>query len=52
MMANYEKYIRDNHTGEIALIKSNDYAIFTQKIQNKISAWEKKRSKIIQTEKR
>lgn len=45
-MANYEKYIRDNHTGEIALIKSNDYAIFTQKIQNKISAWEKRGQKL------
>ncbi len=41
-MANYEEIIQDPFTGDIAIIKSNDYYIFNQKKDNKIQIWEKR----------
>ncbi|MCW7463999.1 MULTISPECIES: restriction endonuclease [Leptospira] len=41
-MANYEERIQDTYTGEIAIIKSNDWYIFNQKKENKLASWEKR----------
>lgn len=41
-MADYEEYIRDPYTGEIALIKSNDKYLFMQKKASKYDSWEKR----------
>jgi restriction system protein len=41
-MANYSEYLTDPATGEIALIKSNDYFLFKQKKQQKIEQWSKR----------
>lgn len=45
-MANYEEYITNELTGEVALIKSNDYIIFQQKKLEKLETWKKKNSHI------
>ena len=38
-MANYEEQIRDPYTGEIAIIKANDWYLFNQKRAKKFEVW-------------
>jgi restriction system protein len=45
-MAIYEKTLRDEHTGEVAIIKSNDSLIFHQKIEKKQEQWAKRGARL------
>lgn len=40
-MARYEKYLVHPSTGERALIKSNDYFLYQQKIERQLARWER-----------
>lgn len=45
-MAQYEEYIKDPHSGEVALIKANDKYLFLQKKESKYEAWEKRAERV------
>lgn len=49
-MANYEKYLTNEVTGEEVLIKSNDYTTFQSKIRKKQELWGRQNHKLLSVE--
>ena len=46
-MAQFEKHLTNDLTGEIVLIKSNDYFTFQSKVEKRIEMWNKQKEKLL-----